>query len=61
MDRVGNKLELLDTPGILWPKFEDPNVGMRLAMSGAIKDDILPTEEVALHTLKYLSKRYPTY
>jgi ribosome biogenesis GTPase A len=57
--RVGKQLELLDTPGILWPKFEDPNVGMRLAMSGAIKEDILPTEEVALHTLKYLSSRYP--
>jgi ribosome biogenesis GTPase A len=59
--RVGKQLELLDTPGILWPKFEDPNVGMRLAMSGAIKEDILPTEEVALHTLKYLSSRYPAY
>ncbi len=58
--RVGNQLELLDTPGILWPKFEDPNVGMRLAMSGAIKEDILPTEEVALHTLQYISQRYPT-
>lgn len=57
--RVENKLELLDTPGILWPKFEDPSVGMRLAMSGAIKEDILPTEEVALHTLLYLSQRYP--
>jgi ribosome biogenesis GTPase A len=57
--RVGKKLELLDTPGILWPKFEDPDVGMRLAMSGAIKEDILPTEEVALHTLKYTSHRYP--
>jgi ribosome biogenesis GTPase A len=57
--RVGKKLELLDTPGILWPKFEDPNTGMRLAMSGAIKDEILPTEEVALHTLKYLHYHYP--
>jgi ribosome biogenesis GTPase A len=56
---VGNQLELLDTPGILWPKFEDPAVGMRLAMSGAIKEDILPTEEVALNTLQYLSRRYP--
>jgi ribosome biogenesis GTPase A len=58
--RVGKQLELLDTPGILWPKFEDPLVGMRLAMSGAIKDNILPTEEVALYTLKYMSEHYPT-
>jgi ribosome biogenesis GTPase A len=57
--RVGKKLELLDTPGILWPKFEDPDTGMRLAMSGAIKDDILPTEEIALYTLKYVSFHYP--
>jgi ribosome biogenesis GTPase A len=57
--RVGKQLELLDTPGILWPKFEDPLVGMRLAMSGAIKDNILPTEEIALYTLKYLVEHYP--
>ncbi|GGE16462.1 ribosome biogenesis GTPase A [Marinithermofilum abyssi] len=56
--RVGNGLELLDTPGILWPKFEDRRVGLRLAVSGAIREDILPVEEVALFLLEYLASRY---
>lgn len=57
--RIGQTLELLDTPGILWPKFDDPQVGMRLAASGAIKEEILPLEEVALYAVGYLSERYP--
>ncbi|RAL26185.1 ribosome biogenesis GTPase YlqF [Thermoflavimicrobium daqui] len=57
--RVGNTLELLDTPGILWPKFDDPKVGLRLAVSGAIKEEILPLDEVALYALEYLSRHYP--
>jgi ribosome biogenesis GTPase A len=56
--RVGNGLELLDTPGILWPKFEDRRVGLRLAVSGAIREDILPVEEVASFLLEYLAGRY---
>lgn len=59
--RIGQTLELLDTPGILWPKFDDPQVGMRLAASGAIKEEILPLEEVALYAVGYLSERYPEH
>ncbi len=57
--RVGQELELLDTPGILWPKFEDEQVGYRLAATGAIKDEILNVEDVAFYTLKYLMTAYP--
>jgi ribosome biogenesis GTPase A len=56
--RTGGDLELLDTPGILWPKFEDPEVGFRLAATGAIKEEILPIEEVACFTLRWLTKAY---
>jgi len=56
--RTGGDLELLDTPGILWPKFEDPEVGFRLAATGAIKEEILPIEEVACFTLRWLTKTY---
>lgn len=45
--KVGGEIELLDTPGILWPKFEDENVGYRLAVTGAIKEEILNVEDVA--------------
>ena len=58
--RRGNKnVELLDTPGILWPKFEDQLVGIRLACVGSIKDDILNIEELALWLLEKLKKDYP--
>lgn len=56
--KIGQNLELLDTPGILWPKFEDRGVGLRLALSGAIKEEILPIEEVAVHGIVYLKERY---
>ncbi len=56
---VDEKLLLLDTPGILWPKFEDPEVGLRLAYTGAVKDDILDIEGLALHLMEMLWKRYP--
>ena len=49
----------LDTPGILWPKFEDPEVGIRLAYTGAVKDQILDIEELASHLLKRMWTRYP--
>ena len=52
-------LELLDTPGILWPKFEDQNVGLRLALVGSIKDDILDEEELARKLLEILLRKYP--
>lgn len=52
-------LLLLDTPGILWPKFDDEEVGRRLAYTGAVKDDVLDTETLALHLMKTLWQRYP--
>lgn len=54
--KVIDSLELLDTPGVLWPKFEDERVGILLAITGAIKDDILPLEEIALWAMEYLMK-----
>jgi len=57
--RIGKELELLDTPGILWPKFEDPMVGYRLAATGAIRDEILNVEDVAFYLAKVLAARYP--
>lgn len=57
--KMGGEMELLDTPGILWPRFEDQEVGYRLAASGAIKDDILNIPDVAFYTVKYLIRYYP--
>ncbi|MBU8877812.1 ribosome biogenesis GTPase YlqF [Bacillus sp. FJAT-29790] len=57
--KVGKELELLDTPGILWPKFEDQEVGLKLALTGAIKDAILNLQDVAVYALQFLEKRYP--
>lgn len=57
--RLNKNVELLDTPGILWPKFEDQTVGLKLAMIGSIKDDILNVEELALEVIKALQNRYP--
>lgn len=57
--RVGDAFELLDNPGILWPKFDDPDVAFKLALIGSIKDDLLPLDEVVLFGLDILSKRYP--
>lgn len=56
---VDKTLELMDTPGILWPKFEDAEVGVRLAFTGAIRDDVLDREELAMRLMKYLAERYP--
>ncbi|MBO5454209.1 MAG: ribosome biogenesis GTPase YlqF [Clostridia bacterium] len=56
---VKGDFKLLDTPGILWPKFEDENVGFRLAFTGAIKDEIMDVEELACRLLEVLSKHYP--
>ena len=56
---VDNGLLLLDTPGILWPKFEDPEVGMMLAYTGAVKDGILDIEELACRLIELLHRRYP--
>ena len=56
---VDSGLLLLDTPGILWPKFEDPEVGMMLAYTGAVKDGILDVEELACFLIEVLHRRYP--
>ena len=55
---VDNTLELLDTPGILWPKFDDTSVGMHLAFTGAIKDDVMDLEELASLLMEYLGRHY---
>ena len=56
---VDGGLLLLDTPGILWPKFEDPNVGLALAFTGAVKEDVIDVEELACRLFELLYKRYP--
>lgn len=56
---VDSGLLLLDTPGILWPKFDDPEVGRMLAYTGAIKEDVIDVEELAVHLMELLLKRYP--
>jgi ribosome biogenesis GTPase A len=57
--KVGKEMELLDTPGILWPKFEDEEVGLKLATTGAIKDTILNLQDVAVYALDFLKQHYP--
>ena len=57
--RLNKGVELLDTPGILWPKFEDPDTGKKLAFVGSIKDDILNMEELALELIGFLREYYP--
>ncbi|EDL62890.1 ribosome biogenesis GTPase YlqF [Bacillus sp. SG-1] len=57
--KVGKEMELLDTPGILWPKFEDEEVGYKLALTGAIKDTILNLQDIAVYGLRFLEKHYP--
>ncbi len=56
--RIGNNIELLDTPGVLWPKFESEKVGLNLAYTGSIKDDIIEKTEVAYQLLRFLYKNY---
>lgn len=58
--RVNEKIELLDTPGVLWPKFDDETIGFNLAITGAIKDSILPVHDIAKYFVEYLDKYYPS-
>ncbi|KYG89487.1 ribosome biogenesis GTPase YlqF [[Bacillus] sp. KCTC 13219] len=58
--KVAKELELLDTPGILWPKFEDQEIGYKLALTGAIKDTITNMEDLAVYGLRFLALHYPT-
>ena len=57
--RLNKNLELLDTPGILWPKFEDRQVGVNLALTGAIRQELLEEQELSMELLDYLQKEYP--
>ncbi len=57
--RLNNRIELMDTPGVLWPKFEDKEVGKRLAWIGSINENILNTHELVLDLCSFLTKRYP--
>ena len=57
--RLNKSLELLDTPGILWPKFEDRQIGLKLAVIGTIRDELLETAELAAWLLSYLKEQYP--
>ena len=57
--RLSSDVELLDTPGILWPRFEDQTVGLHLALTGAIRDEILNTEELAMELIRILEEDYP--
>ncbi|WP_346354500.1 ribosome biogenesis GTPase YlqF [Azotosporobacter soli] len=56
--KIGRNLELLDTPGVLWPKFEDPEVALKLAMTGAIKDEVYDLEQAIVQFLALLRPRY---
>lgn len=57
--KTNKDLEILDTPGILWPKFEDEDVALKLALTGAIKDQLLPMDEVTIFGLEYFKSYYP--
>ena len=57
--KTNKDLEILDTPGILWPKFEDETVALKLALTGAIKDQLLPMDEVTIFGLNYFKEHYP--
>lgn len=56
--RLSKNIELLDTPGVLWPKFESQEVGLNLAFTGTIKEEIIDKEEVAFYLVKYLIKNH---
>lgn len=58
--RINPRVELLDTPGLLWPKFDDPEAGRKLAAVGSIKDEVVDSEELALWLIKWLEEHYPS-
>lgn len=57
--RVAKDFELFDTPGVLWPKFDDEHVARNIALIGSIKQDILPLDELFIYAIKYLNEKYP--
>jgi ribosome biogenesis GTPase A len=58
---INKNLELLDTPGILWPKFDDKLVGMRLAMIGSMNDQVINLEDLSFEILKFIKENYPGF
>ncbi len=61
MIRIHEDIELMDTPGILWPKFEDPEVAKRLALLGTLKDHLIPLDEIVIYGFNYLEKYHPQH
>lgn len=59
--RINDKIELLDTPGVLWPKFESEEIALHLAFTGTIKEDILQRTEIAYYLVKFLIEKYPKF
>lgn len=59
--KVNQDIDVLDTPGVLWPKFDDEQVGILLAITGAIRDEILPLEEICVEAIKFLTIHHPEY
>ncbi len=57
--KLGQSLELLDTPGVLWPKFEDPNTGMRLVILGSVRDEVVNMQELAIYACRWLQETKP--
>ena len=57
--KVGQSIELLDTPGVLWPKFEDQEIGLKLALLGSVKDQVVNMDDLALYACEYLMKNKP--
>ncbi len=57
--RLDKNVQMLDTPGVLWAKFEDPEIGKKLAFTGSVKDEVINIEELSLELLKYLREHYP--
>ena len=55
---INQNLELLDTPGVLWPKFDDQQIGLHLSITGAINDNILPIVDIAMYFVEFLNKYY---
>ena len=58
--KISDSLQFLDTPGILWPKFESQDVGIKLSICGSIKDEIVDLHMVCLHALRIIEKKYPS-
>jgi len=56
--RISKQIELLDTPGVLWPKFESAEIGLNLAYTGSIKDEVIDKVDVAYNLIQYLDKNY---